>query len=316
MKDSTDLWEHLLLISAWNDSGGGYTHRLFDSHPQLYCWPFELQLGTTASESADYPWLKGKFRWPVFPPGLTEPRQMFDQILDTELKERLEFPASSKFRDYELQASLEEWRQVFSRRLSPWPTSGEILRCYLQSFFDVDRGYVVTGRERGVVGHCPNVIVDADRVFSDFPRARVLHIVRCPLSGIVDMRRRNPKLTAEEYGTRWNTINFVAGQLHWEDPQRVRVVSLRDLIFTPRQVMSSVCQWLDLEFSEVLLSATWRGAPISLSGPFGGLRGAGLDYEADCARQVSVADREELLDRTAAARALLNPELVTKIAND
>ena len=316
MKGNTDLWEHLILISAWNDSGGGFTHRLFDSHPELYCWPFELQLGTTSAESSNYPWLKGKFRWPVFPPGMTEPRQIFDQILDTELRERLEFPASSKFRDYELQASLEDWREVFSRHLSHRPTSGEILRCYLKSFFDVDRGYFVTGRERGVVGHCPNLIVDADRVFSDFPRARILHIVRCPLAGIMDMRRRNPQLTADEYGTRWNAINAVAGKLQREDPERVRVVSLRDLVSRPREVMSSVCQWLDLEFSEVLLSATWRGTPISLWGPFGGLRGAGLDYEVGCARQVSAADREELLHRTAAARALLNPDLVTEIAAD
>jgi hypothetical protein len=316
MKGNTDLWEHLILISAWNDSGGGFTHRLFDSHPELYCWPFELQLGTASSESSDYPWLKAKFRWPVFPSELMDSGQIFDQILDTELKERLEFPVSSKFRDYELQSSLEEWRQLFCQRLNPQASSGEILRCYLQSFFAADCGYVVTGRERGIVGHCPNVIVDAHRIFSDFPLARILQIVRCPLAGIVDMRRRNPQLTAEEYGTRWNAINVVAGKLQRENPERVRVVSLRDLVSRPGQVMSSLCQWLDLEFSEVLLSATWRGTPISLWGPFGGLRGAGLDYEAECARQVSAADREELLDRTAAARALLNPDLVTEIAAD
>jgi len=32
----------LVLISAWNDSGGGFLHRLFDGHPECFVYPFEL----------------------------------------------------------------------------------------------------------------------------------------------------------------------------------------------------------------------------------------------------------------------------------
>src|SRR5262249_62240518 len=35
----------LVLISAWNDSGGGFTHLLFDGHPGFFVWAFSLHLG-------------------------------------------------------------------------------------------------------------------------------------------------------------------------------------------------------------------------------------------------------------------------------
>ncbi|MEI7701466.1 MAG: sulfotransferase [Planctomycetia bacterium] len=304
-------FDRLFMISAWNDSGGAFTHRLFDGHPELFCWPFELQLGTDGSATRDLPWLRGKFRWPVFQEPLAAPSQLFDAILDTELKERLAFPEVSKFREYEMRVSLKDWRQEFCRRLGESPSRGDVVRCYMQTFFDVGTSAEATGRECGVVGHCPNIAVDADRIIEDFPEGRILHIVRSPLAGIVDMRRRNPLLTALEYGTRWNMINSTAGTVRRCVPERMRIVRLQDLVSETRTVMSELCEWLNISFDDVLLSPTWRGKPIPLTGPFGGLRGASLQYEVACARLVSEEDRRVLLECTAEARSILDLDVLT-----
>ncbi len=75
--------------------------------------------------------------------------------------------------------------------------------------------------------------------------------------------------------------------------------------------MSGLCDWLNISFDDILLSPTWRGKTISLSGPFGGLRGASLQHEVACAGLVSEEDRRELLERTREARSILDLDVLT-----
>ncbi len=72
-----------IFVSAWNDSGGGFLTRLFDGHPDLAVFPFELQLGTDLAPRGFDEWFPAKYRWPTLPP---EPRDAFDTFANEELR--------------------------------------------------------------------------------------------------------------------------------------------------------------------------------------------------------------------------------------
>src|SRR5262249_14338059 len=110
----------LIQISAWNDSGGGFTHRLFDGHPGLRVWPFELLLGRDDHpvDRFDEEWFRGRFRWPRLGDAIDtkDANTLFDLISDAELKSVLTNPASAKHRDFPLQLRIDEWRDEVARR--------------------------------------------------------------------------------------------------------------------------------------------------------------------------------------------------------
>src|SRR5262245_31779656 len=110
----------LVLVSAWNDSGGGFVHRLFDGHPECFVWPFELQLGTAEQSDGFASWFRAKYRWPVLPSDAASapPERLFDLFLDDEVKGYLRHRAASKFAAFDLDLSIVAWRAEFSRRLA------------------------------------------------------------------------------------------------------------------------------------------------------------------------------------------------------
>lgn len=301
--------DKLFLISAWNDSGGAFTHRLFDGHPQLHSWPFELQLGTSEAFDSEIPWLKAKFRWPRFSSGLA-PGDLFDSILDTELKEVLQRPRTGKFGDFFVGVRLDEWRDRFCLGLRPDATPRDIVQRYLKSFFELDEAVCRSGREVRVVGHCPNLVLDAGRVFADFCDARMLNVVRCPIAGFSDMRARNPDLRAEEFARRWSDVNGAVARSAAEHGSKVFNISLNSLLSNLRSGMDVICDWLELEFSDLLLKPTWRGRAVVFPGPFGGLRGISIESELAAVAKVSAFDKEVLVSLTRSVREELGFDVV------
>lgn len=300
----------LIEISAWNDSGGGFLHRLFDGHPQLDVWPFELLLGShsRAPDGLSPDWFRGRFRWPRLDDlASAAAGALFDQISDAELKPVLEDPEAARHRGYAVGVSLPQWRTLVEQKwaLANSRRQGDFLQLYIESFFALETPSRT--QSRAVLGHCPTIILDAAEIWDDFPTAQLIHVVRSPLAGFADMSRRHPDLAPEDYSQKWMLINTLAATLSAKYPQRVKLVALRQLIEDRRATLSELCNWVGIDFDETLMVPTWRGRPLDITamGPFGGVPSIREGRDDELVRELDPAVARRISDSTLGARQLL-----------
>jgi len=283
----------LLLISAWNDSGGGFLHRLFDGHPECFVYPFELQLGTDSLEDGFAGWFHAKYRWPNLPvdPATIPAADLFACFIDDDVKRYLRARQSSKFRHFDLDLSLDEWQGRFLELLTrDEPTRETVISAYVQALFDSWRNRRRSGRERLYVGHCPVVVVDADRILTDCPGAHLIHVVRRPTSGFVDFRNRVPEMDIPSYCRKWALVNMVGYYFSQKYPERVATVCFDRLLDERVATLRGLCDWLGLAYDSGLEVPTWNGEPLHALYPFGGVREASIEREEACERSLSTQE--------------------------
>jgi len=301
----------LVLVSAWNDSGGGFVHRLFDGHPECFVWPFELQLGTGEVDDELADWFRAKYRWPRWPADLdaAPADALFDRFLDDEVKGRLRDPATSKFRDFALDLGLDDWRARFRALVADAPRTPErVVAAYVRALFAAWRDRRASGRERLHVGHCPTIVVDVDRVLVECPGARIMHVVRRPTSGFADFRRRVPEMELASYCLKWSLVNALGFAFAAKYPARVTTVRLDRLIGDREAEMRRLATWLGLAWDPGLLAPSWNGRPLARLGPFGGVPVVSAQHERAAAACLSSAERAAIQEGTAAVRALCGVE--------
>ena len=297
----------LVLISAWNDSGGGFLHRLFDGHPECFVYPFELQLGTALLHDGFESWFRPKYRWPILPEdlGAASPEQLFELFLDDEVKGCLRGRAASKFREFDLELSMEAWRTQFAARLGAAPRTPErVVAAYVGGLFAAWRNRRGSGRERIYLAHCPTIVLDADRLLVDCPGARLIHVVRRPTSGFVDMRRRVPDMEVASYSRKWSLINMLGFYFAEKYPARMTTVRFDRLIEERAAELGRLCAWLGLGYDAVLEVPTWNGEPLARLWPFGGVPVVSAAHERECEDSLSFEDRAVIDEETSAVRAL------------
>jgi hypothetical protein len=308
----TDADMQLIEISAWNDSGGGFLHRLFDGHPALDVWPFELLLGhdDLTPDRFGAEWFRGRFRWPRLQ-GVDKAAggALFDQIGDNELKAVLVELQGAKHRDFPVEVSLDTWRDRAARRFTEMGarTQAVFLTAYVRSFFEL-WPQTANCPEHPVLGHCPVAILDAPEIWADFPNARLIHVVRSPVAGFCDMRARHPRLEPESYVRKWCLINGLAASLAGKYPDRVRLVRFDDLLSRRESAMRAICQWVGLAFDDIVLRPTWCGRPLDPAhmGPFGGVPEVSAAREARVSKGVDAATSDTIERLTAGAAALVD----------
>ncbi len=297
----------LVLISAWNDSGGGFLHRLFDGHPECFVYPFELQLGTALLHDGFESWFRPKYRWPILPEdlGAASPEQLFELFVDDEVKGYLRGRAASKFREFDLELSMEAWRTQFAARLGAAPRTPErVVAAYVGGLFAAWRNRRGSGRERIYLAHCPTIVLDADRLLVDCPGARLIHVVRRPTSGFVDMRRRVPDMEVASYSRKWSLINMLGFYFAEKYPARMTTVRLDRLIEQQAAELGRLCAWLGLGYDAVLEGPTWNREPLAHLWPFGGVPVVSAAHERECEDSLSFEDRAVIDEETSAVRAL------------
>lgn len=299
----------LIEISAWNDSGGGFLHRLFDGHSQLDCWPFELLLGNDvfAPDAFSPQSIRGRFRWPRLQ-GLTPSNgaALFDQISDGELKPVLLDAQATRHHEFHIPVSLNAWREAV---VAAWSTSSHhdqstFLALYIESFLNLRS----PGRKsKPVLGHCPAIVLDAAEVWADFPDAQLLHVIRSPLAGYADMNARHPQLLPETYAAKWSLVNGLAATLATKYPALIKLVAFDGLVHRREQTMTDLCQWLRLTATREVYEPTWNGRPLDPArmAPFGGVPNIRAGRDAELSAQTQASVREAILRITAGARALL-----------
>jgi len=287
----TDGSTGLVLVSAWNDSGGGFLTRLLDGHLRLRGWPFELLLGTSGYRDNAASLIHDRYRWPLF--DLSADRETwFDAISDNELKTVLAGNAPALFDAYRLDTSLAAWKAAFLAWPMPAkPERRDIIAGYIDSWFAIDGTKLAADR---VLGHCPSLIVDAKAILADFPDAKLVHVVRDPVAGLGDFRRRHPQFAARDFAARWTLVNGAALEARARHPDAVMVVRYEKLRDDRERELKRVLDFLELPFEAATLTPTWRGAPLAEMGPFGGVAAASPSYDADMRGTVSDSDRDQL----------------------
>ncbi len=298
-------WGQFVFISAWNDSGGGFLHRLFDGHPQIRCYPFEVQLGTGLAPDGLYEWFHPKYRWPRLPVD-APPDVIFDSIINDELWDAVRKAPSSKFRDYPIDLDVACWRRAFVERAQGLTAVGPIVHAYLDTFFDAWRDRQRHSEEKITLGHCPVLVLDWDRILRDDSSARMINVVRSPFTGFVDMRRRHPTLDPASYARKWALVNTLAFVAAAKDPDRFRIVTFDDLIRDRASAISALTAWLGLRDDESVLQPSWNGRPLTAPGPFGGVPQIGQEHEIANLSALQPQTIEVLAEVTAGARSLFN----------
>lgn len=293
MKD--DL--RLLMISAMYENGGNTTHRLLDGHPQMFVYPFESQLGTSLVVDPLSSMFPVKYRWPVFPLDGT-PFRDYKAIIDEECKVRARTPQVSKFRHMPFDFSDDDRCRAYEALVAKTGRSrANNVAAFFRATFDVWKDRTHSGREAVYVGYSPIVVVDADKILADLPRAHVLHVVRNPWSAYADHKKRPVPLSLAHYLLGWTLNQQHALLFRSMFPDRVHVLRLEDILEDPRAALGKVCESLGIDSPETLAMPSWNAQALAEVFPWGTIRTATPAANRATAKELSIQERDEVSAR-------------------
>ena len=274
------------LISAWNDSGGGYLTRLLDGALDTQVWPYELLLGNDDIKDGFEGWFKSCYRWPGFGDQtitINEAAEFFDKTQDPEIKSVLREGAASKHADFAIELDIGEWRDDFLSKIASLSSirRADLLPAYISPVRHAV--WADDGEDKRVIGHCPVIILDAVKIWKEQPQLKFLHIVRNPANCFMDFSQRHKGVDPCRYALKWKTVNDYALTLAKLFPHSVKLVSLPALLLEKADIMQSLCGWLEVNFDERVLEPTWLSCPLNhrKMGPFGGVPEVSIDRERD-----------------------------------
>ncbi|HEX3548890.1 MAG TPA: sulfotransferase [Candidatus Elarobacter sp.] len=279
------------------ENGGNTTHRFLDGHPQLFVYPFESQIGTRHVDDHLSSMFPLKYRWPSFALDAT-PYQDYKAIIDEEAKVRARTPNVSKFRHEPFELDDDARCAAYERIVGEIGRSrAHNVEAFFRATFETWRDHRRTGRESVYVGYSPIVVVDAAKILTDLPGAHVVHVVRNPWSAYADTKKRPVPLALEHYMTAWTTNQYHALLYERMFPGRVHVLRLEDVLADPYGVLGALCERLGLDASDSLRAPSWNGKPLAQVYPWGTIRTATPEANAATARELSVAERDEVRER-------------------
>jgi hypothetical protein len=286
-----------LLLSAMYENGGNVTHRHLDGHPQMFVYPFESQLGTRRVSDLLSSVFPVKYRWPVFSLEAT-PEEDYQAIIDEELKVRVKTPRVSKFRHVPFDLSDEERKAAYAGHVRREGRSrANNVASFFRATFDAWKDYKRSGREVVYVGYSPIVVVDAEKVLSDLPRASILHVVRNPWSAYADTKKRPVPLSLADYLLGWTLTQHYALLYKELYPERVHIVRLEDVVDDPAAALGPVCEKLEVKPADSLNGPTWNGSRLGEVYPWGTIRSATSEANRSTARELSSEEQDEIRSR-------------------
>lgn len=298
----------LIMISAMYENGGNVTHRMFDGHPELYVYPFESQLGTDLVSDYLSSLVPFKYRWPEFPmAGGYE--QDYELIYDEEMKVRLRTPSRSKFRDADLDLDEADRKRLFVSLLKNRPrTRTNIVAAFFKATFESWKNLNRSGREKAYLGYSPVIVLDAEKIFSDFPDAHVVHVVRNPYSAYADTKKRPFPLSLERYVWTWNFMQYMALIFAERFPRNFHILRYEDMVDDPKTHLSGLCQKLGLSFSDKLLYPSWNGHRLESVYPWGTIKTPTHEANSNAISELSGSELVEIGSFSAVMLKLLRYE--------
>jgi hypothetical protein len=252
------------MISAGFEHGGNVTHRHLDGHPNLLVYPFESQLGNREFTDFLVSIERVQYRYPEFPEGLTAD-ELYESMIDEELKTYLRKKNGSKFRDVDLVMKEEKRRSIFKSFLDiPNPSRARVVEAFFKSTFEAWENLSGEIKDDSIyVGYSPSIGIDAPRLIRDFPEIKIMHIIRNPFSAYFDTKRRPFPQPLLKYLITWNIYHSTANIYANLYPKNMRVFRYEDLVHDKESFMNSVCTFLDIPFNSALLYPSWNGKELT-----------------------------------------------------
>lgn len=294
---------NFVMISAGFEHGGNVIHRHLDGHPNFLVYPFESQLGNRNFNDFLASVERVQYRYPEFPEGLNA-EELYEQIIDEELKTFLRKRNGSKFRDVDLVLDERKRVSLFKQYLGTGPDykRKQVIEAFFRATFASWENYYVQPREDMVyVGYSPAIGIDADRLVRDFPNIKILHVVRNPFSAYRDTKRRPFPQTIARYLITWNIYHSTAEMYANLYPGNVRIFRYEDLVEDKRIFMESVCRFIGVDLNEAMLYPSWNGKKIEDEiAPWGTVLRSTKEYNAQIIGELDNAEKEQISSATAA----------------
>lgn len=292
----------LVMISAGFEHGGNVTHRHFDGHPDLLVYPFESQLGNRNFNDFLASVERVQYRYPEFPEGLTA-IEVYDQMIDEEMKTFLRKRNGSKFRDADLVLDEKDRIAEFSRIVGDAPiTRAKAIEAFFRSTFTAWKNYYTPPRDdMTYVGYSPAIGIDADRMVRDFPNVRILHVVRNPFSAYRDTKRRPFPQPLSKYLITWNIYHSTAEMYAKMYPKNVAIIRYEDLVADKSAFMHKISDFIGVKFNETMLYPSWNG--VELKGeiaPWGTVLKSTPEYNRAVIDELSSDEKRQIVFATSA----------------
>jgi hypothetical protein len=295
------------MVSAWHEQGGNVLHRHLDGHESLFVYPFESQLATTYSSNLLTPAVPQRYAWPEFTTEMTA-ENAYQAMWDEELKTYLRTPWRSKFKDCGIEMDETERIKLFIKYASPlvYAENGSPFRyprsiyveAFFRSTFDAWINRANSGKETHYVGYSPPIGMDADKIFSDFPNAHIVHIVRNPWSGYADTIKRPFPFKLEKYCQIWNIVQLTALNYQNKYPGQFHIIRYEDLCANPKEIMDSLMGNLGLPLSDKVYYPSFNGQKLESVKPWGTIKNVSTESNWTTANELSDDNQERVTAET------------------
>ena len=212
---------------------------------------------------------------------------------------RARTPQVSKFRHMPFELSDDERCEIYSQYIKKSGRSrANNVEAFFRATFDAWKDYKKTREQKVYVGYSPIVVVDADKILSDFDNAHVLHVVRNPWSAYADTKKRPMPLSLENYMLGWTLNQYHALLFRNKYPQRMHIVRLEDELVNPKKTLGEICKKIGIKEADSLAAPSWNGNPLEEVYPWGTIRKATPEANFATANELSADEREEIRSRT------------------
>jgi hypothetical protein len=251
------------MVSAGFEHGGNVIHRHLDGHSNLFVYPFESQLGNRDFSDFLSSLERVQYRYPEFPEGLSA-GELYEQIIDEEMKTFLRKRNGSKFREADLVLNESLRIKYFKRYLGagcPY-TRRQVVEAFFRSTFAAWENCCTKGKAQIYVGYSPAIGIDAGRIINDFPSVKIIHIVRNPFSAYRDTKRRPFPQSLPKYLITWNIYHSTVEMYAKLYPQNIRIYRYEDLVSNKKSFMKIICKFLKIKFEPCMLYPSWNGKEL------------------------------------------------------
>lgn len=292
----------LVMISAGFEHGGNVTHRHLDGHSKLLVYPFESQLGSRDFKDFLASVERVQYRYPEFPDSLTS-SELYEQIIDEEMKTFLRKKNGSKFRNANL--ILDENKRIaeFDKLMENTPgRRRDVVRAFFKStFLSWENYYTELKDDMVYVGYSPAVGIDAERMIRDFPDIRIMHIVRNPFSAYRDTKRRPFPQPLSKYLITWNIYHSTVEMYAKMFPQNVHIFRYEDLVEDKARFMQNVSEFIGVGYEETMLYPSWNGEEIKDNiAPWGTVLKSTREYNKTIIDELNEEEKEQIVFGTTA----------------
>ena len=293
---------NFVMISAGFEHGGNVTHRHLDGHPDLLVYPFESQLGNRNFNDFLASVERVQYRYPEFPEGM-EAEELYEQIIDEEMKTFLRKRNGSKFRDADLVMDEKNRKTEFVKLLGEKPyTRKKVIEAFFRSTFAAWENYYTAPKEgMTYVGYSPAIGIDADRMVKDFPEIKIVHIVRNPFSAYRDTKRRPFPQPLSKYLITWNIYHSTVEMYAKMYPNNVRIFRYEDLVADKTKFMHEMSDFIGVDFNETMLYPSWNGKEIKdMIAPWGTVLKSDENYNKQIIEELTAAEKKQISYATTA----------------